>query len=71
MIRCVALSLVVLFSQASLAQEAGRTDPTAFIDIGGSFAEADIRCIQGLGIVHGTTATTFSPAAPVVPGSVL
>ena len=41
----------------------GRAGP--FVDIAGSFAEADIACIHGLGITTGTSATTYSPKDPV------
>ena len=34
-----------------------------FEDVAGSFAEADIECLFGLGITKGTTASTFSPGA--------
>jgi len=36
-----------------------------FGDIGTSFAQADIACVNNLGIANGTSATTFDPAAPV------
>ena len=38
---------------------------TPFVDISGSFAEADIACIFSLGITTGTSSTTYSPVAPV------
>ncbi|MEM8705908.1 MAG: S-layer homology domain-containing protein [Actinomycetota bacterium] len=36
--------------------------PTAFVDLAGSFATADVSCIFGLGVTNGTSATTYSPA---------
>jgi hypothetical protein len=39
--------------------------PTPFVDIGGSFAAADIACIYALGITTGTSPTTYSPGAAV------
>ena len=32
-----------------------------FVDVGGSFAEADVACLFGLGITTGTSASTFAP----------
>ena len=34
-----------------------------FADVAGSFAEPDIKCLFGLGVTKGTTASTFSPGA--------
>jgi len=40
--------------------------PTPFIDVQeSSFAAAPVRCIYGLNVTKGTSATTFSPDAPV------
>ncbi|MEM9467110.1 MAG: S-layer homology domain-containing protein [Actinomycetota bacterium] len=36
-----------------------------FTDIAGSFAEADINCLNDMGVINGTSPTTYAPTAPL------